>query len=1105
MVFSPQSSNSSSISQAAWHGALVRWGDILFGLAALVTNQRTAAETLVVQVACQVFAGQQQPDTEDTLYAALAAHAHKRQPWRQHMLPRSLARITSPDRLMLGLWLLRDIGGTRLATLCNLAPDVMVQRVVALLKPLTAPLPSRTETPDCVTLQVWVSHELGLATMPAEHIRICSDCQAAIASWQTTVDALRDTLREVTAAYRLPQTCVERIERCLFERQEGAAPHWWQHAWMWYIALVVIVGMVVIGLITAREYTPTLVSSTPPLDARGLVQAAMTTWTSPEISGTLHLQARASELGSTGRNATVTDVWMSGPQTTSHMIQVHRGDNIVEWQLGDGTSRFYYGATPAESSCPWRLNLIGQRDTSAFMYRLNADQQRVVRDARLQQGNYATGLLALKQALAASDLRSFGTSPHGKNSFAVLSYTDTSVQPHRQIVLRIDPIERQLHIVQVVIDDGGRTTSYDLWRLQVRDKAAMMPAGLPQWQAPEERQQLLDPTCPALDPSHILSLRTLIDRPEQQWYLPRSLPENVTRAGAFSFPLRDPSVELAQNSLVFLGTDRWLSVSAGTWTSNVTSTTDLQRGSWRITLQAQGKDGWKATARQFPENLPIAFVPAVDIASRGWSQDELLAFIDTLSPATVDIWRSIHDRFLEPSPLPPPTQTAIERSLTALQPPPDHTLYSLANIYIRAAPYQPPVSDPYATNERVRNPSSLRREQWLVYSGGNVARVYDIFSSADSGSYTPTINDGSASTYEVDLYKATIGDANHLTFDYRAQGWAGTDTPSQPHSYLTTEQVGVEMVENLLRAYTPISLTNTADGLLLEQTSLLRDAGLDYEFFSHELPVPWTGDLPEGHFVRRLWLDRNSFLPRRLQIVHLGKSGRETVLFRIDLRERQLSDIPSPNQIQLPPRNDELLFNSTATRWRQARLVVPPLSIHWLMSNLDAPSGPSLIDSYLEQARVTRILTWPTSSNPFMLWHLFPATAVNLLQVGALQANTWNDLAQLSSVDRSQYRMSTDGNITIRITQGPAKLLKHILRYPPLTQERSVVGWTRSEQLEVEVAGQRRDAWLLQNGQAAVLVVEVDDQLLHIVGPPDYLRGPLLDLLPQMVWSDLGE
>ncbi len=90
------------------------------------------------------------------------------------------------------------------------------------------------------------------------------------------------------------------------------------------------------------------------------------------------------------------------------------------------------------------------------------------------------------------------------------------------------------------------------------------------------------------------------------------------------------------------------------------------------------------------------------------------------------------------------------------------------------------------------------------------------------------------------------------------------------------------------------------------------------------------------------------------------------------------------------------------------------------------------------------------------------------------------------------------------VTQGPKRLLRHILRFPATPTNLPGSGWTSSRQIPIRVLRVRETpfvAWLLQDDETAVLVFEVDDLMVHIAGPPDYLKNELPNQLQTLVWS----
>src|SRR5206468_3290500 len=109
-----------------------------------------------------------------------------------------------------------------------------------------------------------------------------------------------------------------------------------------------------------------------------------------------------------------------------------------------------------------------------------------------------------------------------------------------------------------------------------------------------------DPTCPDLSAKQVVSLRSLIDLPDRPWFLPHVLPPTVQRAAVVSVT---PDAHA-----VFVGADRWLSLSPVQWERNITATSDLILAPWRIALVGDPQAGWQATLRQSSEGSSPAFV-----------------------------------------------------------------------------------------------------------------------------------------------------------------------------------------------------------------------------------------------------------------------------------------------------------------------------------------------------------------------------------------------------------------------------------------------------------------------------------------------------------------
>lgn len=106
----------------------------------------------------------------------------------------------------------------------------------------------------------------------------------------------------------------------------------------------------------------------------------------------------------------------------------------------------------------------------------------------------------------------------------------------------------------------------------------------------------------------------------------------------------------------------------------------------------------------------------------------------------------------------------------------------------------------------------------------------------------------------------------------------------------------------------------------------------------------------------------------------------------------------------------------------------------------------------------------------------------------------------------TRYKLP-DANV-ITLTQGPRALLRMMLRQTDGasgTFTSAAYGSTPSpqysKQVQVTIAGEPHDAWLLPTPTEAALVVEINDVLVYISGPANYVDGVLLEQLPALKWE----
>lgn len=1070
------------MASSEWQAALTRWGDALWRSALLATDDRAVAETTVVAACSRAFAAQP-ADIQAALYAELAREQRAiAAPWRyrlrrKHVLPRSLHGIAPRDRLLLDLWLLHGMSAERIAAIFDQTPPTIIARGAAVVARISGQ-PQPVE-PTCVAhMQGWIAAQFGEPRPPDRHQ--CVTCVSVETAWRNTIEHVRREFRAAVERERLPQRVIKAIDAGLDQQQKTT--RWWQQQRFMLPTLVALVGVLLVVLIMpAQPLSTTEAGTAPPGAARNLVQTTFERWSEVPPSGTRHWQVRAVPWNEPATDPSITDVWLTGGASAQHVVEVRRGDTLIEVQSGDGVSRLQFRAATGDSACPWELALENRLQAQTQL-RLSPEQQRTVRDMRLRQGAFGTGYRALEQALAADDLRAFGTRRDGQTILTVAGYTDQ--RPGRQILLLIDPALQQLVAVQAIATVGDQTHVRDLWRLLQREDSSTVKATAPATDTTTPFDVLIDPACPALSSANTRSLRTLLDTSREPWYLPAVLPPGITRAAIIAPNLgfrSDDSRDQPVYSAVFIGPDRSLRVSAAYWRPNTSADSDQQRGPWRGSMQQTEPGVWRGTLRRALYATRPAFVPTIDLVARGWSEAELNTLIQSLSAVDIQLWQRLRAAFLDPQPLAPEVEALIVQAIDALALPPDRAVFGAAQITTRPAP-EPALADPYAIPASVRFPPQLTRQQWLVSENGAITRFRDSY----------TLPDGS-------LHHALLNDGARLTLDNRADGWIGAEAVQDVDS-MAPQQPGLSILSALLATSEPIALTGdgTNRAVLTQHSAAPVEERALPAVFGDNLPQPWIGDLPIGQLVRRVLIDQATRQPQELQIAWQLPDSTEIMLQQVVITARRPAQNPPDDLANLPPPPDDILrFNAIAYRWQQARTLQPPLSIHWLMSslNFDADARSTLETSNLETP-VSGIFGWPSEEIARLNWELLPATAIDQINIGTLQFNTWQDLSGVSALHRAQYSLAGG---TVTLTVGPASLMRTLLRYPP-----QGMGWTQSERLPVVMKGSAREAWLLQDMRgSAVLIVEVDNTLVHIAGPADFLRGALLDELPKLVWFEI--
>lgn len=1026
---------------------LDRSGDAVWRIALLCFDDRTTAERAVRFAFVHALGA---AHVEQELYRQLLAYKPRRRLLLRHVLPRPLRRIASQDRALLGLWLLHGYDAARLGAVSSLASSTITERLAQAL-PVAAD--QQIEDADRRSMEAWLRGQLGLD--------LATEQGRGAIRWHVLVAAARQHLREAVGRERLPGAVADGIERDLEARAAGEERHWWQQRAVVVVGVIAAVALVLLLLAEPwKRGAPT--AAAPPPTPRELVASAIGRWDDTAADGTLHRRVVAVDPRMSSDEPLTVEVWL-GSQNGKHRVEVRRGDELVEWQIGDGRSRLLYAANPRWSSCPWPNSVIVDNHPRSFT--LRPQQQAAVRDERLTLGAYGTGYRALQSALDADDLRSFGARRDGERPTLTLGFTDRQTTPARRLLLLIDTATGELRRVQQVIDGGAQGSTRDLWRVEVDEQTNR---GVSLQQPPSDREtldrdRLLDPSCPALDDRFVISLRT---QTALRWwravpYLPTRLPPGITRAAIVSMngTTDDVYQPVSNATLLMIGPQR--SISLTQMPDAMLSSDDLeQQGQWRVRIE--DRDGVTEGELCRAETDDGQCYNSLMMVARGWGRDDLLALIDTLEPTSIDTWLALDNAFLDPQPLSAEVKAVFQASFDAIEPRPGQTIHSVTDRWQRIDPNRPRWNDPYHVPLDISVPERVRDEQWIAYDGGS-----------ERFSTTRTLPDGTVLSAQIvdgittRSYSATSGSVNVRKTQ---EAWWYQPQPSPP----------TDMLMNMLQSPLPIRQTQTDQAVVLEQ----RDLNLPQmeQWFAGWQPGV-VEHLPAGTFVRRVVIDRATNVPRRAELVHVADDGSETPLHRADLTMWRADEAPPTTVWSLP--------------------ALPAETVTFI----DQQNLPPAIETTLDFSPPQRVLAWPETTTIRVESQSRPIRPNTRTSQQLALARAWNNpLDRLDGggiIDVTRYRMEGQpARVTIR--QGSRDLLRHLLRYQWQSEPEQ---WTRtrsSEPVTAMIAGQVRNGWRIGEGTNQALIFEIDNLLLHVSGVAQAL-GPVLAQLPSLEWQDVGD
>jgi hypothetical protein len=679
--------------------------------------------------------------------------------------------------------------------------------------------------------------------------------------------------------------------------------------------------------------------------------------------------------------------------------------------------------------------------------------------------------------------------------------------PARTVLLLLDGRTYALQAVRELVGDTAQTTARDLWRVDGEEMVPTVPAALPPVQGEAAvADDIIDPACPGLARDAVVSLRGLamLPYPYGGLPIPTPLPANVVQAVLIDSVPEDTGafVDVYNAQLVLRSADGWLQIRNSGYVENTPATSVVERGAWVVLFRDAEYSSvpLAAVVWQKDQQDPsmIYSGQSFEIEASGWTRDQVLDVVERLQPLDERTWPTLAPQFLDPHPLPADVQQVLVGAQQALATLPNGMLHVTMEATARTGRRQGERLDPYHVPSNITAPNAWTVEQWATINNTAPVQFKQIAMAWDGTLLSANVDTvAQSSWYEVRLQSADPSSENAFS----------------PYGY-GQATFGIDLARPLLALNAPITLT--ADGDLWRVEQILPTTVSDV--FIHGYWAQLIGnsalasvspvdDLPLGDLVQRVSFDRAQLLPRRWELVRRTEGG-EMVLQSIAVREWRRLDAPLPDGFwALPPLPDDTVlytFDQSSA----------PLTG---INGLDVPQPravPSTIDTVGGPIPITppqRALVWPQESG-FTIERNYPyrsPVTISSQWEGAsfgdllLYGSNGTGLPETGIVRSTRYELP-DSTRIVTLTQGPRALLRYLLlrtggffgsRYgyeePP----------QQSEQVQVTIAGEQHDAWLLRGPRNAALVVEIDDVLVHFTGSADYVGGVMLEQLPALEWE----
>ncbi len=646
---------------------LVHWltnaGSVAYSFAlALTPDERTAQRLLQLWVRTL----REQPpavwrdDELITRLYRLALSKYADQPRERRPAPPTapilgpLRTLPLDQRMAVLAYSLLSADYARLAAMLNTSPDnalvTFQQAITALAPALGHHLTQQIQSNACVTVRqalINPTQHLQLFETVRRHLSTCTHCRLFDREWQAVTHELTATLRRIRDNQPLPTRLLNRLlESASAPRQRFAQ---WSLLIPPLVLIILILTLILPGLLRNPLTVVTTGAAEPGITARELVNRALVHGGIPEPEGPPIWYARYQTIWYFN-NRTIAplfaEIWHDRDNPARHRLQLRHieGGAPYEFQLGDGTRRFYYAldgsyAPTLYGDLPIRA---APNEPELVVSLMSAEQQQAAFFARRQTGPWRIVPSYLQQAAEAPDLRLLGQQRIGNRlayivSFRGFSPLDVPAEVAEPVMVLMTIAGKDGHVLSItelVGPPGGTQTSRVVWRLaefnwlvsseQIRDAFTFERA----WNGRAEAegsapQPLIDPSWPLLRRANVIEPAQLA-RVSEPFVLPATIPVGIEQAVLLQ--LRGSTM----NGVLYTGRNKRLILTFDR-IPDIDSTVPTEViDRWRVRIEPVRGQRYRVAIE--PDSAPGNAGTRIALDTQGFTIDELRAVIASLQP-----------------------------------------------------------------------------------------------------------------------------------------------------------------------------------------------------------------------------------------------------------------------------------------------------------------------------------------------------------------------------------------------------------------------------------------------------------------------------------------